>query len=252
MDQLFVNLTEVHAELDLDVKEKQELVSEITKKIISIITSDTRIIQQNLLGFGQTKQMNQDQLYREWLQMYIEELDQWRSTRLANLQEKMEAYQKTIMNQSQRLIMQVNTESNTLKTNILTIAQQQGSLKMQGIIEQIQTISVHNLGTETMTKMNLIIHGNVGNKMPGQGCNFDFDQSHESDRKNGHGILRKQPEKKDLQKSKQLIIRKTTNVTKRIDEDQHDEQVSLHQHRKLIQEEEDGSYLEDVQDQDEQ
>ncbi|CAF3740709.1 unnamed protein product [Rotaria sp. Silwood1] len=38
-------------------------------------------------------------------------------------------------------------------------------------------MSTHQLGTETMTKINLVIHGNVGTKAPGQSCIFDCDQS---------------------------------------------------------------------------
>ncbi|CAF3930415.1 unnamed protein product [Rotaria sp. Silwood1] len=55
--------------------------------------------------------------------------------------------------------------------------QAKASTATQEIIDKIQTMSTHQLGTETMTKINLIIHGNVGTKAPGQACVFDFEQS---------------------------------------------------------------------------
>jgi hypothetical protein len=203
------------------------------------------------LIFGKEKQIRQDELYREWLQMYIIELDQWKSIRLANLQEQMEMYQKKIMTHSHRWIMQVNTEANNYKEEIRKAAEQAAYSKIQQLIEQIQAISIHHLGTETMTKINLIIHGNVGNKMSGQGCTFDFEQCDKPDERKVHGAVENQLIRKDRQKSNQIIISKQANVKKRIVEHEHEEQVVAFEQREQIEEKQHISYVENYEHEDE-
>jgi hypothetical protein len=217
-----------------------------------MITSDTRSIQQDLLILGKTNQMRQDELYQLWLQKYISELDNWKSAQLAHLQARMEKYQETIMTYSRQLIMQVNIEANTLKEEMLKAAQKEASLKIQHLIEQIQAMSVHHLGTETMTKINLIIHGNVGNKMPGQGCTFDFEKRDKSDTGKGHGIGGKQPTKKNLQKPKQPISGTQVNGQSKGGNHQYEQEGTAFEQRKQIRERQDMDYVEDYQDEDEQ
>ncbi len=251
IDRLFASLSGVQAEFDRHVEEQLILISKVAKEIIELITSDAREIQQNLLGFGKEKQMKQDELYRQWLQLYIIELNKWKSTRLADLQNKMETHQKKIMAYSQQWIMQVNTDANALKDNIIKAAQQEASSRMQQLIEQIQAMSIHHLGTETMTKINLIIHGNVGNKMSGQGCTFDFEQCDKPDERKVHGAVENQLIRKDRQKSNQIIISKQANVKKRIVEHEHEEQVVAFEQREQIEEKQHISYVENYEHEDE-
>ncbi len=251
IDRLFGSLSEVQAEVDLHVEEQQKLISKVAKEIIELITSDAREIQQNLLGFGKEKQMKQDEIYRQWLQLYIIELDKWKSARLADLQNKMETHQKQIMAYSQQWIMRVNTDANTLKDSIMKAAQQEASSRMQQLIGQIQAMSIHHLGTETMTKINLIIHGNVGNKMPGQGCTFDFEQCDKPDERKAHGAAESRLIKKDLQKPNQRIIVKQANAKRRIAEHQHEEQIVAYEQREKIDERKYINHVEDYEDEDE-
>jgi hypothetical protein len=144
------------------------------KVIIDLIVNDTRQVQQNLLAFAKQRQTIQDQLYNEWLQMYVVQLDAWKSTRLAELQEELQKHQTIIMSRSQQLIAMVNADANRLRDDILAEEQTTASSLVREITDKIQTMSTHHLGTETMTKINLTIHGNVGTKAPGQGCTFDF------------------------------------------------------------------------------
>ncbi len=251
IDRLFASLSGVQAEFDRHVEEQLILISKVAKEIIELITSDAREIQQNLLGFGKEKQMKQDELYRQWLQLYIIELNKWKSTRLADLQNKMETHQKKIMAYSQQWIMQVNTDANALKDNIIKAAQQEASSRMQQLIEQIQAMSIHHLGTETMTKINLIIHGNVGNKMPGQGSTFDFEQFDKPYESKAHGAAESHLTNKDLQKPNQRIIVKQANAKIRTAEHQHEEQVVAYEQREKFDERQYINHVEDYGDEDE-
>ncbi|CAF3237605.1 unnamed protein product [Rotaria sp. Silwood2] len=181
INALLIRLSEVHSQLDLNIEERGKVISEQSKLIIDVIINDTRDMQQSLLTFAKKRQTVQDELYNEWLQMYVVELDQWKSARLAELQEELQTYQKKIMIQSQQLITEVNREMHQLRDELLKIEQVNASTTIQEIIERIQTMSTHQLGTETVTKINLIIHGNVGTKVAGQTSTFDFDQNDTND-----------------------------------------------------------------------
>ncbi|CAF3311331.1 unnamed protein product [Rotaria socialis] len=183
IDDLLNRLSQVHQQIDLNVEEQGKLISEQSKLLIDLIINDTRNAQQQLLSYAKMRQTGQDKLYNDWLQMYVVALDQWKSMQLAELQDDLQAHQSTIMQRSQYLISQVNQDSHTLREQLLKVQQENASKEIQEIIGRIESMSTHHLGTETMTRINLVIHGNVGTKMPGQDCKFDFDQSNpESDR----------------------------------------------------------------------
>ena len=128
--------------------------------------------------FSKVRQTRQDELYREWLQMYVVKLDEWKSLQLTQLQEELSTYQKQIIIQSQSLISSINREANLLKAQILREEQEGASQEVNEIIAQIESLSsqqtLQHLGSETMTKMNLTVQANVGRKAPGQHCKFDF------------------------------------------------------------------------------
>lgn len=175
IDDLLSSLTKVQEQLDLNIEERGKIISEQLKVIIDMIVNDTRDVQQNLLAYAKEQQSRQDDLYNKWLQRYVAELDKWKSARLAKLQADLQQQQHDIMQSSQQFIMEVNQEANMLRGEVLKEEQRNASEVVAEITEKIQNMSTHQLGTETMTRINLIVHGNVGTKAPGQDCKFDFD-----------------------------------------------------------------------------
>ena len=178
MDTLMAKLNHAHVKLDDVFKRRLDIVSKETEDIIERIAVDTQDIQQRLLAFSKVRQTRQDELYREWLQMYVVKLDEWKSLQLTQLQEELSTYQKQIIIQSQSLISSINREANLLKAQILREEQEGASQEVNEIIAQIESLSsqqtLQHLGSETMTKMNLTVQANVGRKAPGQHCKFDF------------------------------------------------------------------------------
>src|SRR5205085_8259769 len=85
---------------------------------------------------------------------------------------------------SQLKIITVNEQANITKAKILQEEQQQANEKIDSIISQIQQISTDGklqyLGSELITKTNIITNTNVGTKAPGQGCQFNFEQNDSS------------------------------------------------------------------------
>ena len=96
-------LNHAHVKLDDVFKRRLDIVSKETEDIIERIAVDTQDIQQRLLAFSKVRQTRQDELYREWLQMYVVKLDEWKSLQLTQLQEELSTYQKQIIIQSQSL-----------------------------------------------------------------------------------------------------------------------------------------------------
>ena len=164
-------LNDVHIRLDDIVKRRLDIISKETEAIGQQITGDTHDMQQRLLSFSKARQMRQDELYREWLQMYVAVLDDWKSLQLSKLQQELSTYQKRILAESQRQILSTNTEANQLKAQILREEQDKASHDVNEIITQIESLSSHQtlqqLGSEAMTNINLTIQSNVGTKAPG-------------------------------------------------------------------------------------
>ena len=160
----------VHIRLDDIVKRRLDVISKETEVISQQITADSHDMQQSLLSFSKARQMRQDELYREWLQMYVAVLDDWKSLQLAKLQEELCTYQKRILTESQRQILSTNVEANKLKAQILREEQEKASHEVNEIITQIESLSSHqtlqHLGSEAMTKINLTIQSNVGTRAP--------------------------------------------------------------------------------------
>ncbi|CAF2145101.1 unnamed protein product [Rotaria magnacalcarata] len=175
--RLKTRLGEVPRKLDMNVKECLEVVTKELQEIIEQINKDTNNVQQTLLLYARKQQSAQDELYRIWLQYYIAELDDWKSRHLADLQAQLYVHQDKITRNSQRRISFVSHKANEIKMQILRELQEQASREMNDLLMQIELLSretTQHLGSETMTNINLTIQSNVGTKLPGQQCKFDF------------------------------------------------------------------------------
>ncbi|CAF2100037.1 unnamed protein product [Rotaria magnacalcarata] len=98
---LMSNLTDIQASLDVNVKYRLEKVSKETETVIQRIIDDATIQQDELLKYGEQRQMIYDELHREWLYKYIVVLDEWQSKQLGEWQNELSEYQKRILNKSQ-------------------------------------------------------------------------------------------------------------------------------------------------------
>ena len=175
-DELMSRLNQAHADLDDMVKRRLGYITVETDRIFDGLAVGTQKEQQRLLQYAKLRQARQDELYREWLQMYIVELDQWKSRELARLQEELQEYQNRISELSQINITIVNEQVTLIKTQILQEEQAKAELIITDLLAEMQSFSTNHslrhLGSETLTSINLTIQANVGTKAPGQGCTF--------------------------------------------------------------------------------
>jgi hypothetical protein len=178
IDELIKNLNHIHTQLDESIKYRTEKVSTDTKSVLAHIIDETQQEQQRLLYYAKEQQTRQDEHYCELLQKYISQLDGMKAKELAQLQEELQVCREQIMQVSQFKIKTVNEQANILKSDIVREEQQQASMKIDAINIQLQNLTTDDtfqlLGSEIMTKTNVITNTNVGTKADGQNCKFEL------------------------------------------------------------------------------
>ncbi|CAF2994957.1 unnamed protein product [Rotaria socialis] len=167
---LMSNMTDIQASLDVNVRYRLEKVSKETETVIQRIIDDATTQQDELLKYGEQRQMIYDELHREWLYKYIVALDEWQSKQLGEWQDELSEYQKRILNKSQEKIIAVNKQAAEIKLRILKEEQNNASSDANALLAAIESLSdkqaLQNLGSEKTTEIKLLIRANVGAKLP--------------------------------------------------------------------------------------
>jgi hypothetical protein len=171
-------LKKTYQDLDDRLKTRLAKISLEAEQKIMLIVQETKEDQKRLLAYDKQYQLRQDQLYQEWLQKYVVELNTWRSAELAKLQKILVVYQQEIINISRKKLDRVNEDANRLKTQILDEEKEATERKTNKLTDQMYDITrddTNFLGSESKTELNLRIQANVGSIAPGQGCTDGFD-----------------------------------------------------------------------------
>ena len=172
VDLLMANLHTVHIRLDDTVKRRLDIISKGAEATSQQINVDTEAMQKDLLAYYKKSEMHQNKLYQKWLEMYVEVLDAWRTSKMAELHKKVCGYQSQILTASQNKIMVTNMEANKLKARILSEEQAKASRQVNQIIAKIESIAspyaLRHLGSEVKTRIDVTIQANAGNKASGQ------------------------------------------------------------------------------------
>lgn len=180
IDELIKSLNRIHTQLDDSIKRRTQQISAETESVLAHIINETQQEQQRLLYYAKEQQTKQDEHYRDLLQKYISQLDEMKAKDLTQLQEELQNCREQIMQVSQMKIMTVNEQANIIKSKIVKEEQQQASMKIDVVNVQLQNLSTdetfQQLGSEIMTKTNVITNANVGRKAAGQNCSFEFVQ----------------------------------------------------------------------------
>lgn len=197
IDELIKNLNRIHTQLDDNIKRRTQLVSTDTESVLAHIINETQQEQQRLLYYAKEQQTKRDEHYRELLQKYISQLDEMKAKELAQLQEELQDCREQIMQVSQTKIKTVNEQANIIKSNIVKGEQQQASMKLDTINVQLQNLITDDtfqlLGSEIMTKTNVITSTNIGTKAASQKCVFEFVEDVSMDNNNNTTDEHSQP-----------------------------------------------------------
>jgi hypothetical protein len=180
IDNLIKTLNRIHTQLDDTIKRRTQQISTETESVLAHIINETQQEQQRLLFYAKEQQTKQDEHYREQLQKYISQLDEMKAKELTELQEELQDSREQIMQVSHMKITKVNEQANIIKSKIVKDEQQLASMKIDAINLQLQDLSTDDafqqLGSEIITKTNVITNTNVGTKAAGQSCSFEFVQ----------------------------------------------------------------------------
>jgi hypothetical protein len=180
IDVIMSGLKKTHQDLDDRLKRRLAKISTEAEQKVQLIVDDTREEQKLLLVYDKQQQLRQDELYQEWLQKYIVELNTWRSRELAKLQKNLLVYQHEIIRISKKKIDHINNEANLYKTLILEEEKEAALRKTNKITESMYDLTrddTNFLGSESKTELNLRIQANVGRIAPGQSCTNGLDDS---------------------------------------------------------------------------
>ena len=136
--------------------------------------------EQRLLKYAKDQQSKNEDHYRKLVQDYITQLDKCKAKKLAELQKELERYREKIFQISQVKLSTVNEQANSIKGKILREEQQIASRKIDSTMSQLMQIfndeKAHHLGSESITRTQILSTANVGTKASGQHCQFNFDQ----------------------------------------------------------------------------
>ncbi|UJR24882.1 hypothetical protein I4U23_006250 [Adineta vaga] len=169
IDELIGNLNRIHTQQDDIIKRRTQQISSETESVLTHIINETQQEQQRLLSYAKEQQTKQDEHYRQLLQTYVSQLDEIKARELSQLQDELQDYREQIMRDSQMKIMSVNEQANVIKSKIVKEEQQEASMKIDTINEQLQNLitdsTFQQLDSEIISKTNIIINANVGAKV---------------------------------------------------------------------------------------
>ena len=167
-----INLKQTHLDFDEAVKRRTGQITSETESVLAQIVEETQQYQQQLLMQAKQQQTIQDEQYRRLLEEFIVQLDERRAKQLATIQQQLQDQRLQIFNESQLKIRAVNEQANSVKNYIMSEEERRASEKIDLIVTEINTIStdsaIHDIGSETTTKIDLTVHETVGFKSTGQ------------------------------------------------------------------------------------
>ncbi|CAF2165137.1 unnamed protein product [Rotaria magnacalcarata] len=167
--RLLDKLNVAHVLFDESIQQRLEQVSKEAERVLGLIIEDLEDEQDRLLDYTQEIQLGYERQYREWLQKYIIELDQWKSIELSRLHEKLQKYEIDMKYVFQEKLELLNWEVETAKSRILREEQEKGSKETKSIISNIEEISrqnkMQNMAMEEDTDIHLKLQANTRNKV---------------------------------------------------------------------------------------
>ncbi|CAF3148005.1 unnamed protein product [Rotaria socialis] len=165
-------LNVAHVLFNESIQQRLEQVSKEAERVLGLIIEDLEDEQDRLLDYTQEIQSGYERQYREWLQKYIIELDQWKSIELSRLHEKLQKYERDMNYVFQEKLELLNREVETAKSRILREEQEKGSKETKSIISNIEEISrqnkMQNIEMEEDTDIHLKLQANTRNKVMGE------------------------------------------------------------------------------------
>ncbi|CAM4772607.1 unnamed protein product [Rotaria magnacalcarata] len=167
--RLLDKLNVAHVLFNECIQQRLEQVSKEAERVLGLIIEDLEDEQDRLLDYTQEIQLGYERQYREWLQKYIIELDQWKSIELSRLHEKLQKYEIDMNYVFQEKLELLNWEVETAKSRILREEQEKGSKETKSIISNIEEISrqnkMQNMAMEEDTDIHLKLQANTRNKV---------------------------------------------------------------------------------------
>ena len=174
---LINSLKKNQSQLDTSLRARLTKLSTAAENELRDIIDDTRRRQQDVLAYDKSCQLQQNELYQEWLQKYIVVLNRWRSEELDNLQSELSKYQQKITQKFTQRIEALNNRVNQCRHSIWSTEQQNAIDRTNHLTAEMIDITTTNsqfLGSQAKVEFNLRIQANAGRIASGQSCTKKF------------------------------------------------------------------------------
>jgi len=140
INQLMALLGTTHSQIDLYSRQQTEQITESVQNAIQQVLFETQQQQEKMLIDAQNRQKVIDQEHKQRLQKCIEQLDQIKAAKLAELEKDLHIQQGAILNSAKLQVDRLNNEANQLKINVLKEAGEQVKHDIANLTDQVATL----------------------------------------------------------------------------------------------------------------
>jgi hypothetical protein len=178
IDGLIKNLNDIHTQLDEIIRRRTQQISLETESVLAHIINETHDEQQRLLTYAKERQRQQDEQYREQLQLFIAQLDETKAKDIGKLQDELQECRERILQVSHVKIKAANEQASKAKTRIVKEEQEQASIQIENINAQLHSLTTdgtfQQFGSESTCKTSFTTNAHVGNRTAEHKCSLEL------------------------------------------------------------------------------
>lgn len=157
INSLMAKLGSTYSQIDEYSRHRTEEISEAVKSSIDKVVQLTQIEQQQLLDDAQKESNQIEDEYKHKLMLFLNDLDQSKATKLAELEKDLNLRQQKILENARQRIDSINEEANRLKMNVFKEAQAQVNAKIEEIAGKVAELEAEDTGRRLSTTTKTII-----------------------------------------------------------------------------------------------
>ena len=170
--QLMQEIHEINMKYDQQIQVKIHKITEEENLVVQEIIQKRKKLDEDLLEKAKSEQEEQDKMWNGLLQQFIDALQNKKLECLKNLQNKLDAQRKKMMEKSQETINKVGQQARQTKQQTVAVVQQQAETEVDELLTKIrgdETTSCQVFGEE-LTKVQMTFWSKFGTKTEQMRC----------------------------------------------------------------------------------
>ena len=170
--QIMQEIRRINMKYDQQIQVKIHKITEEENLVVQEIIQKQKKLDQDLLEKAKSEQEEQDKIWNILLQQFIGVLQKTKLEYLENLQKKLDAQRKNMMDKSQKTINKVGKQARQTKQQTVAVFQQQAATEVDELLTKIrvdETTSCQVFGEE-LTKVQMMFWSKFGTKTEQMRC----------------------------------------------------------------------------------